>query len=426
MKRHTIQWVVFLGVVAIIGIITVQIYFVMNTLSIREKQLHQSINISLRNVADVLAEYNGSTLPVENIIYHYSSDYYIVDLNDVIDAQILEYYLKAELQSRHINLDFEYAIYDCFNDEMVYGNYVLLSEKQKKISSRPELPKCEECVYYFGVKFPGIRSYVLSRMGIWYFFSAILLVVIIFFGYALFVILKQKRLAEVQKDFIDNMTHEFNTPLSSLSLAADILVQENIAKEPDRLNQYANIVKEQSGILKNHVEQILHLSVDEKKYLHIHPEELDLHELIREVNDMVKARADMQEGSLSLALESKDATIRADRFHLSTVLFNILDNSIKYTKGPPDIRIETSSSPGLLNLSIIDKGIGIRKDHLKSVFDKFFRVPTGNVHNVKGFGLGLSYVKKVISGHHWKIKIESEEQQGTTVTITIPVKSKRS
>jgi len=423
-KRRTIQWVIFLGVIAITGIIVIQVYFVMNTLNIKEKQLHQSINMSLRNVAAVLAEYNGSTLPVENIIYQYTSDYYIVDLNDVIEAGILEHYLKAELISRNISLDFEYAIYDCYNDDMVYGNYVSLTSKEKRVTAGKALPKCDHCVYYFGVHFPGIQSYILSQMGIWYFFSAILFVVIIFFGYALFVIFRQKRLAEVQKDFIDNMTHEFKTPLTSLSLAADVLVNKNIIGEPDRLHQYADIVKKQSGLLEEHVERILHLSGDEKKYLHLDLKPLRLHDLIQQVAEVVKSRIEGQDGVIKLELTSPEDNIKADNFHLTNVLLNILDNAIKYTNTTPDILVRTEVISGKIQLSIIDQGIGIKKDHLKRVYDKFFRVPKGNIYNIKGFGLGLSYVKKVLDLHHWKIKIYSRENQGTKVLIIIPINTK--
>lgn len=415
---------IFLGVIAITGIIAIQVYFVMNTLNIKEKQLHQSINMSLRNVAAVLAEYNGSTLPVENIIYQYTSDYYIVDLNDVIDAGILEHYLRAELTSRNISLDFEYAIYDCYNDDMVYGNYVSLTSKEKRVTEGKALPKCDHCVYYFGVHFPGIQSYILSQMGIWYFFSAILFVVIIFFGYALFVIFRQKRLAEVQKDFIDNMTHEFKTPLTSLSLAADVLVNKNIIDEPDRLHQYADIVKKQSGLLEEHVERILHLSGDEKKYLHLDLKPLRLHDLIQQVAEVVKSRIEGQDGVIKLELTSPEDNIKADNFHLTNVLLNILDNAIKYTNTTPDILVRTEVISGKIQLSIIDQGIGIKKDHLKRVYDKFFRVPKGNIYNIKGFGLGLSYVKKVVDLHHWKIKIYSKENQGTKVLIIIPINSK--
>jgi len=423
-KRRTIQWVIFLGGVAIIGIIAIQVYFVMNTLNIKEKQLHQSINMSLRNVASVLAEYNGSTLPVENIIYQYTSDYYIVDLNDVIDEQILEHYLKAELISRNLSLDFEYAIYDCYNDEMVYGNYVSLSTKEQRPDIEKVLPKCDHCVYYFGVHFPGVQSYILSQMGRWYFFSAILLMVIVFFGYALFVIFRQKRLAEVQKDFIDNMTHEFKTPLTSLSLAADVLVNKNIIAEPDRLQQYAGIVKKQTGLLQEHVERILHLSGDEKKYLHLSTGHIVINGLILEVAEVVKSRIEDKNGILRLDLVEQDLTIDADSFHLSNMLLNILDNAIKYTESPPEVLVKTELVSGKLNLSIVDNGIGIKKDHLKRVFDKFFRVPRGNIYNIKGFGLGLSYVKKVADLHHWKIKIQSEEDKGTKVLIIMPTKNK--
>jgi len=179
-KRRTIQIVLIFGIVSIIGIISIQVYFVTRTLNIKEKQINQSINIALRSVANTLSEYNKSTIPSDNPVYQYSSDYFIVEINDVIDAAILEHYLISELESHNVLLDFEYAIYDCYSDVMVYGNYISHLDGTTKSVNNSKLQKYDEYVYYFGVRFPDIRGYVLSSMGVWFFMSVILLIVIIF------------------------------------------------------------------------------------------------------------------------------------------------------------------------------------------------------------------------------------------------------
>jgi len=409
-------------VISIIGIITVQIYFIQKTLSIKEKQINQSINIALRNVADIISSYNNSTLPYGNPVYQFSSDYFIVNVNDVIDAEILEHYLISEFKSRNIKLDFEYAIYDCHNDEMVYGDYITLTKKSIVRKQKKNLQKYDKYIYYFGIYFPGIRNYILSDMGIWYFFSAILLIVLVFFGYTLFVIFRQKQLAEIQKDFINNMTHEFKTPLTSISISAEVIGSAEITSEPERLINYSNIIKNQSIALQEQVEKVLQMAETDKRVFHLKKEEINLHELIDEIVRNSESKLIPNRGEISLKLDSQYSKIYADKFHLSNLILNIIDNSIKYTREEPQITIKTNYINKQIVLSFADKGSGIKKEYHKKVFKKFFRVPTGNIHDVKGFGLGLCYVKRVVLLHKWKIKLESEVGFGTVISIYIPVK----
>ena len=202
MKRNTIRATIILGIISIIGIIVIQVYLLQKDFSLKERQLNQSIQIALRNVAEILSEYNNTTLPYENVVYQYSSNYYLVNVNDIIDAELLEYYLIKEFNKININLDFEYGIYDCYTDEMVYGNYIHLSDNNQVQKTKKNLPKYNQYIYYFGVYFPERQKYILSDFVIWYILTAILLIVIIFFGYSQFVIMKQKQLSEIQKDFI--------------------------------------------------------------------------------------------------------------------------------------------------------------------------------------------------------------------------------
>jgi two-component system phosphate regulon sensor histidine kinase PhoR len=243
MKRNTIRLTIILGIISIIGIIVVQVYLLQKNFSLKERQLNQSIQIALRNVAEILSEYNNSVLPYENVVYQYSSNYYLVNVNNIIDAELLEHYLIKELSKINLYLDFEYGIYDCHTDKMVYGNYVQMSDNNHVKKTRKNLPKYDEYIYYFGVYFPERQKYVLSDFVIWYILTAILLIVIIFFGYTQFVILRQKQLSEIQKDFIDNLTHEFKTPITSLKLSAEVLSDKEIINEPSRIKKYVSIIK---------------------------------------------------------------------------------------------------------------------------------------------------------------------------------------
>ena len=422
MKRNTIRLTIILGIISIIGIIVIQIYLLKKEFNLRERHLNQSIQIALRNVAEILSEYNNTTLPYENIVYQYSSNYYLVNVNDIIDAELLEHYLIRELKKLNLNLDFEYGIYDCHTDRMVYGNYVQLSDRRQDYKARKNLPKYDEYIYYFGVFFPGRQTHLLSDLGIWYVFTAILLIVIIFFGYSQFVIMKQKQLSEIQKDFIDNLTHEFKTPISSLKLSAEVLSDSNIMNEPSRINKYAGIINEQSQKLLDQVDSILQMTnADTKKHL-VNKQKINLHDLIKKIIVNFDARLKEKKGHIHLELGAGNPVISADENHLTNVLFNLIDNSLKYNSGTPEITVSTSFSPNKIALGISDNGIGIPREYHKKVFKKFYRVPTGNVYNTKGFGLGLSYVRRIISAHGWKIKLESREGEGCSFIIYINIR----
>jgi two-component system, OmpR family, phosphate regulon sensor histidine kinase PhoR len=419
MSNRSIQWVIGFGALAILAILAGQAYFFYKAFDLRERQAVQSFKISLQTVAENIAQFNKSTLP-DNVLHQYSPDYYIVDINNHIDPWILEHYLRTELARRHLNIDFEYAIYDCDDDRMVYGNYVSLDQKEEVKNKLEYWPKYEEGLYYFGVHFPGIRSYILSEMGLWYFFTAILVVVILFFGYSMMIILRQKRLSEVQRDFINNMSHEFRTPLTSIGLASDVLEEEGPGGDPERFTRYSAILKDQIGLLQKKVDKILQQAETEHKFFRLNKEQILLSDFIREAVDEYRPAAEHRNGRLEFNIQAGNQVILADRFHLSGILINLIDNALKYTDKPPVVTISVTDKPGKIHLLIEDNGYGIEKKYIRKVFMPFFRVPSGNIHNVKGSGLGLSYVKRICDLHGWKIRIDSNPGIGTGITLIIP------
>jgi len=418
-SNRSIQWVIGFGVLAIMAILAGQAYFFYKAFDLRERQTVQSFKISLQTVAESISQYNKSTLP-DNILHQYSPDYYIVDINNHIDPWILEHYLRTELTRRHLNIDFEYAIYDCDDDRMVYGNYVSLDAKEEVKNKLEYWPKYEEGLYYFGVHFPGIRSYILSEMGLWYFFTAILVMVIIFFGYSMMIILRQKKLSEIQRDFINNMSHEIRTPLTSIGLAADVLGEEGPDGDRGRFFKYSSILREQTLLLQKKVDKILQQAETEHKFFQLNKEKLLMKEVIEETADEFRPASEHKKGRVEIDNKAGNPVILADRYHLSGILINLIDNALKYTDKPPLVTISLSANKGKILLKVEDKGAGIEKKYIRKVFMPFFRVPSGNIHNVKGSGLGLSYVKKICDLHGWRIRIISEAGKGTAITITIP------
>lgn len=418
MKSNTIRWVIIGAAISVIGIVLTQIYWVRKAFTLEEEQFEQGVKTSLYNSAKKLSEYNQSVMPSQNPVTQLSSNYFIVNVNDVIDANLLEFYLKDEFGKRNLHADFEYGIYDCSTDEMVYGDYISFSENNI-IPDNRKLQKYDEYNYYFGVRFPQRMAFITSKMGIWVFSSIILIIVIIFFAATIFIILRQKRLSEVQKDFINNMTHEFKTPLSTIGISADVLLSPKIGEQPERLHKYAGLIKSEATRLNDQVLRVLQMARIDKEKQKLEFKKLDLIPLAEDVVASAQEKAKKMGGTIEFTHNVQPQVV-ADEVHLSNILNNLLENAIQYCKQTPRVIFNISEQKNHYQVSITDNGIGIAPEHQKKVFDKFFRVPKGNVHDVKGFGIGLSYVQNMVHAHHWKISLESELNKGSTFNIQIP------
>jgi Signal transduction histidine kinase len=282
------------------------------------------------------------------------------------------------------------------------------------------LAKWENEPYYFGVLFPNKSTSIISRMGMWIFSSLVLLLVIGFFAFTVWVIFEQKRLAEVQRDFINNMTHEFKTPISTISISAGVLKNPSIINNPQRLTMYAGIIQEEANRLKNQVERVLQMATVDEERIRINRETVDIHNIILKAVKNVQPLLQEKNGNINYQLNAGLHHISGDPLHLTNIIYNLLDNAVKYCNKQPYITISTQNKGKGITISITDNGIGIEKEHLKKIFDKFYRVPTGNVHDVKGFGLGLSYVGIVVRTHRGKLNVSSEVGRGTTFEIQLP------
>ena len=417
MKNSTIIRVVVFGMMAVVGIITLQVYLLNRTWDIQEQEFHEKVIIALQNVAKGF-EKLGSPLPSYDIIKQVSSNYYVVNINDVIDANNLDYFLRKELEEVGLSETFEYSIYDCETNEMVYGGLITYSPEADTTNIKKEiLPIYNEFPYYFGVRFPSRESHIFNNMRMTVIFAAILGITLLFFLYSIFVILRQKRLSEMQKDFINNMTHEFKTPISTIKISADVFLKNEEIQSDKRLFQYANIIKEQNQRLNNQVEKVLQLAKIEKDNFKLNLENLNLHELLEDILNSTKIKVESNGGKMDCQLDATSPVVKADRLHLTNILYNLVDNAIKYCKEVPQINISTENFGNGILLKVKDEGIGISKEHQGKIFKKFYRVPTGNVHNVKGFGLGLFYIKNICETHGWKLNLESETEKGTTISI---------
>jgi two-component system phosphate regulon sensor histidine kinase PhoR len=420
MKSSTIRLIVVLATLCIVGITITQVYWVKRAFDLKEAEFERQVNTALINVAQQIFSFSDTPAPANNPVKQLSTNYFVVMVNSEIDASLLEFLLRTEFEKRSVKADFEYGIYDCSHEKMVYGNYVSMQEAKGKAAPVKKLPNWTNQGYYFGVQFPNREAQILNQMGIWSFSSAVLLLVIVFFAYTLFVILKQKRLSEIQKDFINNMTHEFKTPIATIAVSAEVLKNPDILKQPERLLNYTTIIENENKRLKKHVERVLQMARLDKEDIGLKKESINLHEVIQEVVAGMHVTLQEKQGKAELMLEANQPTITADRHHLTNVIYNLLDNAIKYCKESPFIVIRTKQDNRGITLEVKDNGIGVGEEHHKRIFQKFFRVPTGNVHDVKGFGLGLNYVKQIVEAHRGKITVESIVGSGCTFRVYIP------
>jgi two-component system phosphate regulon sensor histidine kinase PhoR len=418
-SRLTFRIVIALAVLSITGITITQIYWVRKAFDLKANQFNADVNRALENVASRIHDINKTPIPANSLVDQESSNYFTVMVNGPIDSNLLGFLLKNEFDRSNITADYEFGVYDCSKQCMTGGNYISPT-KNKIPPSLSELPALKMDGYYFGVRFPQIEANLISQMGIWGFSSVVMLVVIFFFAYTLFVILKQRRLSEVQKDFINNMTHEFKTPLSTIAISTGVLKDPSIIQAPERLINYATIIENETNRLKQQVERVLQMARLEKNNLTLKRETTDLHELISESVKNNTVALQKKSGKFELYLNAENSLVNIDKLHFSNVLYNLMDNAIKYCTISPTITMTTSSSHHQFTLDVKDNGIGISEDNLKKIFHRFYRVPTGNLHDVKGFGLGLNYVKLVVESHGGKIMVNSKMGSGSTFTILLP------
>ena len=386
---------------------------------LKQRQFNQTVYLALQNVADQILEYQKVQVPLMGLVNQISTNYYAVNINAEIETSVLEFLLKTEFQKRNISVDFEYGVYNCESGKMVYGNYISIKNRYVSVK-KSDLPVWEKNKYYFTVLFPEITVYLTSQMGIWLFFNGVLLVICLFFSYALVIILRQKRLSEIQKDFINNMTHEFKTPISTIMVSVDLLKKPEIIQNSELVLNYSDIILHETMRLKGQVDKVLQIALLDKGKLNYNFQNVEMHHVIHEMTKSAKLLIAEKNGKINLHLEAINPIIKADAVHVMNVLHNLIDNALKYCQTNPVITIHTENLKKFLIISIKDNGIGISKEHRKRIFDKFFRVPTGNVHNVKGFGLGLYYVKTVVNGHYGKLELNSEIDHGSEIKIYLP------
>ncbi len=417
LKTKKINFIIILGLIAIVGILVAQLVWTKQAFNLEEKKFSQKVHVALLEVVKKLYESTNNDLPSENPVEKISNDYYYVNIANDFDPIILEHYLKSEFKKAGVTTDFEYAMYNCQSDVMVYGNYISLSDESR---SKPtfNFPKNRNLVYYFAIRFPNETGYLFSSLRFWFILSFALVIILLVYVYSIFTIIQQKKYSELQRDFINNMTHEFKTPLSSILIASNYLLKQERIHEDEKLEKYTQIIIDQSNKLNLHIEKILNIAKHDNSPTDLNKAELSVIPIINNVIENVQLK--YESTNISIETQFNNYTIVGDEFHFVNLVYNLLDNSIKYCDGRPIITIRLLKEEDHKKIEFTDNGIGISAKELSLIFDKFYRSPNSKDSQVNGLGLGLYYIKKITDLHKWKIQATNNNTKGMTFTILIP------
>ena len=445
MNFRSVNAVILLGVVSLISILVIQLAWLRKTLQIQEKniviqQKADSLNlkefsdqthIALRNVLKKITENTGDNTDLYGAVKQLQVNHFTIDFNQEVQPFYLETLLKKAFYDQNIHQDFVYGIYDCFTDSLTFSPLIRYTKDSVYVVVNDSIPgfdlaklRLKKDGHYFTVFFPNIKQKTIQATKFfspWIYISVIVFLVFVFFSYSISIIIRQNRLSEVKNDFINNMTHELKTPISTISLSSELLLRLEEDVELEKIKRYAGIIYKENKRLENQVERVLNVAKLDKDQVVLNKEGFDVHELLQEVKDNFEFNQTEQGGKLTIHLDASRFVIQADPVHFTNVVYNLLDNAVKYCTEKADIVISTRNDKNYLQIEISDNGIGIKKENIKLIFDKFYRVPTGNIHNVKGFGLGLYYVKLIVDAHKGKIDVKSTPGKGTVFVLSFPL-----
>jgi two-component system phosphate regulon sensor histidine kinase PhoR len=476
MNAQRIRLIIGLMTLALVGIIYLQIYWIGWSIRLNEEQFDKNVYAALNRVADKLQFYdtralmeasdqirgdgdaqrmtqmlrggNADSMPKQTGNGQSFEDNVtmweamkitqwleVKPLAERVQLDLLAQSVREEIESRGIRTDYQYGIYSKERSSYVIVNDHFVVEDSGPQISHGGAPTLFNSPYkvplftqdpiespgYLSLYFPNRTTLVIgSVIGILLLSVAFTGIILFCFLYTIQVIYRQKQLSEMKNDFINNMTHEFKTPIATISLAADSIGSPMIMSHPEKIKRFVDIIRQENRRMNSQVERVLQMALIDKKDFELSIGELNLHEVIQQAVDNFSLQVEKREGTLQTDLKAERPVIEGDATHIASIIHNLLDNANKYSPEKPDITISTCDVPMGVEITVTDKGMGISKEARKHIFDKFFRVHTGNIHDVKGFGLGLSYVKAIMTAHRGLIDLKSEPGKGSSFSLTFP------
>ena len=420
-RSKTLRLVILTSTVLVTIIIAIQLIWLQKVYLYEEKQFNINVSKSIRGLYDDMELVNDVSDNEQKKIYNPNPDIYFfkIDCSPNLDSLWLN--LKAEFTDFDVYTDCMAGIYNAEQNKYVQEQYIDLPDAYHPSDKKNSLPVIKKNYSYIILFFPHRGQYIIKQMLFWIASSGLLLLVLIGFGASIFYLYRQKFFNETQRDFVNNFTHEFKTPLAVIKIAAEVLQQKNIIEKPDRLMNYAGIINEQTSHLQAQVQRLLEIAYTDRSSLPLEKESFDANLLIQESINDLHPLIEQKEAILKTSFTSPATIIKADKAYLRLSFINLIENAIKYSDKPV-IDISTEILGNDFCISVKDNGIGIAKEHQKKIFERFYRITDGELHTSKGFGLGLNFVKKVIDTHNGKIEVESELGKGSTFTIKIPRK----
>jgi two-component system phosphate regulon sensor histidine kinase PhoR len=487
MNTKYIQWLVVGSTIAVIGLIAIQVYWISNVFTLREQEFSEHVNKALKDISselekkEVISDPKSSSLSLSspnkeslvinygggdvNVVpqYTFGGDSVSVDplaaagvkdarilsqsgiLDDImgglleldiytsvidrIDTLVLDTLIRQSFYAQGVKADYDYGVFNKLQQpEIIPAISKPSAERIQLEGYRVQLFANDPIAdpNYLCVWFPRERQYVISTMGTMLTTSAtLMLLIMILFSFSINTIYRQKKLSEIKNDFINNMTHELKTPIATISLACEALSDPDMRTGEKAISNYVGMIRDENKRLGVLVENVLRTSIFEQGQMKLKEQKFDVHQVVLQVIANIDIQVKARNGQIITRFYANNSGVKGDQLHITNVIYNLIDNAMKYSEGSPLVEIETRDDGKFIAVSFKDHGIGITKENQRKIFDKLYRVPTGNIHNVKGFGLGLSYVKGVLEMHGGTVDVESELKKGSTFTIHIPIEHEK-
>jgi two-component system, OmpR family, phosphate regulon sensor histidine kinase PhoR len=425
MRSATLKWMLLFLTLLVAIILVVQLYWINQVYYYEQKEFNTNVVKSIRGVFEDLRINDNPGIQLQKLIERPHPNSFVIRINTIPQRDSLVNFLYTEFEDFNVFTDCKLAFFSDVEQQYVFQAYLpTATSTQLQASNHPrftkiDLPVIPKNYSYIHLFFPHRQQYIIHQLNFWIITSVLLLLVLVGFASSMFYFYRQKFLNEVQKDFVNNFTHEFKTPLAVMKLAAGVLSSPPIIEQPERLKKYSAIIAQQTEHLQNQVDRLLKTARTDQHELPLEKAVFVPNNIIKDVLKDMDPLVKQTNTRIEFIPEKGDLSINADESNIAMVVLNLVENAIKYSR-EPHVIITTSVENGCYCVSIKDNGIGIEKKYITQLFKKFFRVPTGNVHNVKGFGLGLNFVKKVIDAHKGKITVNSIPGIGTEFKISLP------
>lgn len=420
MRSSTLTRIIFFFSILIALIIVIQLYWLNKLYSYEQKQFNANVVKVARGVLEDLDLSTDPEIQLQKVVANPDINTFLIQVDSIPDKDSLLYYLNAEMEDFDLFTDCKFAVYDKSKTKYLYEVYLPAAGSHNQLNSGNPLNKYKKNYSFIQLFFPHRSKYILREMTFWIIGGILLFLLLVALGASVFYLYRQKFLNEMQNDFIRNITHEFQTPLTTLKLGLDMISKPGILQKPDKLNKYISLMQAQTDYLHRHIENLVKVIKTDSMRLVIHKEKFNPDSLIKNALEQMQLQIEEKSAVIELNLNKNNEVIYADKNNLYIVLLNLISNALKYSE-QPHITITTFTQHKRYYISIKDNGIGIDKRSLNKVFKKFYRVPSGDLHNTKGLGLGLYFVNKIIEAHGGKIIVNSTSRIGTEFRVILPV-----